>query len=250
MTQSDDGTSEVFIDAVAERIRSKLPKAQAELAEPFARKYLSQVDPRICPKRTIDDLYGAVLSHLNFVRKHTGGTRIRVYNPHLEEHGWESTHTVIEIVGDDMSFLVDSIGIEVNRQGLTLHLIIHPVMRLVRDAKGVLLRMAADDSEGQYESIIHVEVDRRTEPSDLQALQDGLTHILTDVRAAVSDWPAMVERLNEIIAGVGHPPSPEDPRTSPKPRRFSNGWLPTISCCWAVGTTSWKAAAARTNCTS
>ena len=224
MTQSDDGTSEVFIDAVAERIRSKLPKAQAELAEPFARKYLSQVDPEDLSERTIDDLYGAVLSHLNFVRKHTGGTRIRVYNPHLEEHGWESTHTVIEIVGDDMSFLVDSIGIEVNRQGLTLHLIIHPVMRLVRDAKGVLLRMAADDSEGQYESIIHVEVDRRTEPSDLQALQDGLTHILTDVRAAVSDWPAMVERLNEIIAGVGHPPSPEDPEDIAEAKAFLE-WL-------------------------
>ena len=65
MTQSDDGTSEVFIDAVAERIRSKLPKAQAELAEPFARKYLSQVDPEDLSERTIDDLYGAVLSHLN-----------------------------------------------------------------------------------------------------------------------------------------------------------------------------------------
>ncbi len=54
---------------------------------------------------------------------------MRVFNPRLDENGWESAHTVVEIVGDDMPFLVDSVTMEINRQGLTLHLIIHPVMR-------------------------------------------------------------------------------------------------------------------------
>ena len=75
MSQLDDGTNAGFIEAVAEQIRSKLPKAQAALAEPFARKYLSQVDPEDLAERTIDDLYGAVLSHLHFVRKHASRLR-------------------------------------------------------------------------------------------------------------------------------------------------------------------------------
>ena len=57
-----------------------------------------------------------------------GAPKLRVYNPRLDEHGWQSTHTVIEIVNDDMPFLVDSVTMEVNRQGLTLHLIVHPVL--------------------------------------------------------------------------------------------------------------------------
>jgi glutamate dehydrogenase len=63
------------------------------------------------------------MAHLSFARVFASGTpKLRVYNPRTEEHGWSSPHTVIEIVNDDMPFLVDSVTMEVNRQGYTLHL--------------------------------------------------------------------------------------------------------------------------------
>ncbi|NMG43254.1 NAD-glutamate dehydrogenase [Aromatoleum toluvorans] len=197
-------------ETILEQIAIKLPADQAALVGAFARRWFGQVTPEDIADYTVDDLYGAVLSHWNFARKHRGGTRLRVYNPKLEEHGWESTHTVIEIVNDDMPFLVDSIAMEVNRQGLTLHLIIHPVMRVVRDAEGVHQRIVedADASEGHYESIIHVEVDRRTDAEDLDALRVGLEQVLADVRLAVADWPAMQQRVADIIAEVEQNPPP------------------------------------------
>ena len=191
------------LSAVITQIAGKLPADQAAVVETFARRYFGQVDPEDMAERQVADLYGVVLSHWNFLRKHAGGARIRVYNPRLEEHGWESTHTVIEIVSDDMPFLVDSIGMEVNRQGLTLHLIIHPVMKIVRDPDGQFVKLAGTDEAGGYESVIHVEVDRRTEPAQLSALQNGLELALGDVQAAVSDWPLMRARLDEIIADAG-----------------------------------------------
>ncbi|HJV26528.1 MAG TPA: NAD-glutamate dehydrogenase [Aromatoleum sp.] len=197
-------------DAVLELINTRLPPEQAAVVGPFAQRWFSQVAPEDLADRAVDDLYGAVLSHWQFVRKHRGGTRLRVYNPKLEEHGWESTHTVVEIVNDDMPFLVDSIAMEVNRQGLTLHLIIHPVMCIVRDAEGLYQRLAEDpgDREGRYESIIHVEVDRRTDAEDLEALRRGIEHVLADVRAAVTDWPAMQQRVADIIAEIEQNPPP------------------------------------------
>ena len=42
---------------------------------------------------------------------------MRVYNPQFEEHGWQSTHTAVEIVTDDMPFLIDSVSMELNRAG-------------------------------------------------------------------------------------------------------------------------------------
>ena len=62
--------------------------------------------------------------------------KIRVFNPTPSEHGWRSTHTVVEIANDDMPFLVDSVTAELNRQELTVHLVIHPVLQLRRDAAG------------------------------------------------------------------------------------------------------------------
>jgi glutamate dehydrogenase len=109
----------------------------------FARLYYLQVAPDDLVERAEADLYGAALSHWQLARRftHGGAPKVRIYNPSAEEHGWQSTHTVIEIVNDDMPFLVDSIIMEVNRQGLTLHLIIHPVMRIERDGNGEMLKV-------------------------------------------------------------------------------------------------------------
>ena len=120
-----------LIEQITELVRAKLPAEQAGEAAEFARQYYGQVAPEDLAERTLADLYGAALSHWHFARSFAGGAaKLRVYNPRLDEHGWQSTHTVIEIVNDDMPFLVDSITMEVNRQGLTMHLIVHPVMKV------------------------------------------------------------------------------------------------------------------------
>ncbi len=214
------------LEAVVELIRNRVSADQAQVVEAFARQYFRQVDQEDLAERQVSDLYGAVLSHWHFARKYTGGSKIRVYNPGLDEHGWASTHTVIEIVSDDMPFLVDSIGMEVNRQHLTLHLIVHPVMRIVRDAAGQLTGLSdnGNDAAGRYESIIHVEVDRRTEPAHLEALQQGLELALADVRAAVSDWPQMRDRLKDILSGVETLPPPGDSSDTAEAKAFLQ-WL-------------------------
>ncbi|HJS77977.1 MAG TPA: hypothetical protein VJ778_11235, partial [Burkholderiales bacterium] len=104
-----------------------------DLTEEFTRLYYAEVDPEELAARVDADLRGAAAAHLAFGRSFSGGTaKVRVYNPVRETHGWSSTHTVVEIVNDDMPFLVDSVAMEVNRQGLMLHLLVHPVLRVVR----------------------------------------------------------------------------------------------------------------------
>ncbi|MBL8438600.1 MAG: NAD-glutamate dehydrogenase [Zoogloeaceae bacterium] len=194
-----------LVEAVMNQLRQKLPADQAQLVEAFGRQYFAQVAPEDISEYACADLYGAMLSHFNFARRFPDGpAKLRVYNPRQEEHGWESTHTVIEILQRDMPFLVDSITMEVNRQGLTQHLIIHPVIKIQRDDAGLLVGVVADRGapEGRFESVIHVEVGRRTEAADLAALEQGLARVLGDVTAAVEDWRPMQERVAECIREV------------------------------------------------
>jgi glutamate dehydrogenase len=139
------------------------------------------------------------MAHLGFARRFSTGTpKLRVYNPRPEEHGWSSPHTVIEIVNDDMPFLVDSVTMELNRQGYTLHLLNHPIFAAKRDRRAArVLRPSAQDERS--ESLIHVEIDREIDPRALKAIGDGLLCVLADVRAAVEDWRAMRARLVEIV---------------------------------------------------
>ena len=201
--EHDSEGSHALIEQVAQRILAKLPAEQAADAAEFARQYYAEVAPEDLAERTPEDLYGAAVSHWNFARSFaSGAARLRVYNPRLSEHGWQSTHTVIEIVNDDMPFLVDSITMEVNRQGLTMHLIVHPVMKIRRDAEHRLIGLARkrSESEGRLESLIHVEVDHRTDAKRLAELHEGLLRILGDVRAAVEDWKAMRQAVVDTAA--------------------------------------------------
>ncbi len=125
-------------------------------------------------------------------------------SPVAGEHGWSSRHTVIEIVNDDMPFLVDSASMEVNRQGLTLHLIVHPIFAVERDAGGALKGLYPREKkpDGARESFMHIEVDRLADPMARAQLAEGIERVLGDVRAAVTDWKAMVAQLRAVIADI------------------------------------------------
>ena len=201
-----DEAKAALIDKTVEHAHAKLPPEQAARLEALIRIYYGAGAPEDLLQRNASDLYGAALSHLNFAaRRAPGEAKVRVYTPRLEEHGWTSTHTVVELVNDDMPFLVDSVSMELNRLGSGVHLIIHPVARVRRDETGLLLDVLPFDTpaeDAQLESFLHAEVVRETDPEHLDRLRTGLERVLEDVRAAVEDWPAMVARAREVIADL------------------------------------------------
>jgi glutamate dehydrogenase len=200
------------IERLVALLRSKIASPQLATLDAFVRRYFGQVDPEDLAERELADLYGAALSHWNFAHKRDAGqVRVRVFNPSIAEHGWQSTHTIVEIVNDDMPFLVDSVTMEVNRHGLTLHLIIHPIVPVQRAADGTLQGLDAADA-GRRESFIHVEVDRMPEASRMAALAADLSRVLGDVRQAVADWAETRQRVLDIVAALDTqaPPIPTD----------------------------------------
>jgi len=222
---ADDGRARE-LDAVLGLVRTRTTAVRREVLERFVVRYFGQVDPEDLAERTPADLYGAALSHWNFARKREPGyARVRVFNPTIEEHGWQSTHTLIEIVNDDMPFLVDSVTMEVNRHGLTLHLIIHPLVAVLRGKDGILADVAAEGAtDAIRESFIHVEVDRVTEPARLAELATDVARVLEDVRMAVNDWKKMKDKLLAVIAEVDQRPPPMPPEELAECKAFLS-WL-------------------------
>ena len=130
-----------LIESVCARIRERLGEEDAAHAEEFARQYYRGVPPEDLAGLDPLDVYGAVLAHWSFARHREPGTpSVRVYNPEFEQHGWQSAHTVVELVSDDMPFLVDSTTMELSGQGAGIHLLVHPVIRVRRNGDGELAR--------------------------------------------------------------------------------------------------------------
>src|SRR3954452_20280107 len=154
---------QALTQAGCSRVREQLNGADAELAEAFAPQFYRWVALEDVAERDPLDLYGVAVGTFNFARERPAGTtRVRVYNPRFEEHGWQSTHTAVEIVTDDMPFLIDSISMELNRRGCGVHLIVHPVLSVHRDADGQMVEILPPgeeaDEDATRESVIHAEV--------------------------------------------------------------------------------------------
>jgi len=210
-TQPEQAKAEILQQIVA-TIHEKVPEERRDQVASLASQYYQRLAPEDLVELEIEDLYGAALAHWRLAqRRQPGEGKVRVYSPRFEEHGWRSKHSIVEIVTDDMPFLVDSVAMELNRKGLVIHLPIHPVIVVRRDQAGELVEVLPPDADdGIRESFLHFEVDRQSETEVLDQLRSGVENILVDVRNAVEDWPAMREQVHRILEEFAERPPPVD----------------------------------------
>src|SRR3954464_9887185 len=104
------------------------------------RAYYRHVAVEDIADRSDVDVYGAFASHYKLAGTRPQGTaRVRVFTPGPSDQGWSADgHSVVEVVVDDMPFLVDSLTMELSRQLHDVHLVIHPLFDVVRDITGTL----------------------------------------------------------------------------------------------------------------
>ncbi len=186
-------------------IEQKIPTAKAGLIKAFANQYYGTVAVEDLESFSIMDLYGALISLWNFIsERNKDELKIQIYNPHHDQHAWQSTHTIIEINCKDMPFLVDSTIMEVTRQGFHTHFSIHiGGVLFKRDENNKIIEVrprSERSSQDGYEAIIHLEIDRQTDPQVQAELKEGIERVLHDVHAAVEDWHEMKARLRECLA--------------------------------------------------
>jgi len=185
-------------------------QAGGEEAAQFARRLFGRASDKDLAAAPVDQRAAAALSLLSFTRRRLPGVaKVRIFNPALADHGFESRHTTVQIVNDDMPFLVDSIANEFNRREIAVHLLAHPVMATRRDLDGDLVGIALEAGErARPESIMHIEIDRQADPLLLDEIAAALTRVLAEVRLAVDDWRAMRRACLDAIADLapGHAP--------------------------------------------
>jgi glutamate dehydrogenase len=181
------------------RLAAEARSRGGEDAEQFLRRYFALVAPDDIIYTSSETLLGGVLSLWEFGEERAVGTaKVRVFNPST----WALEHTVLEVINDDMPFLVDSITAEINRRDRKIHLLLHPVVRVTRDAKGrrsSLESTKGGAAEAVTESYMHIEVDQETEANELAALKTSIENVLEQVRVSVADWRAMRARLKENV---------------------------------------------------
>ncbi|MDI3421688.1 NAD-glutamate dehydrogenase [Streptomyces luteolus] len=182
----------------------------------YLQRYYLHTAPEDLADRDPVDIFGAAFSHYRLAEERPQGTAsVRVHTPTVEENGWTCSHSVVEVVTDDMPFLVDSVTNELSRQGRGIHVVIHPQVVVRRDLTGKLVEVlpagAPDDAHDTLtESWIHVEMDRETDRADLKQITNDLLRVLSDAREAVEDWEKMRDAALRIADELPSEPTADD----------------------------------------
>ncbi|MBT2472466.1 NAD-glutamate dehydrogenase [Streptomyces sp. ISL-66] len=202
--------------------RPDRPDQDAMLA--YLQRYYLHTAPEDLLDRDPVDVFGAALSHYRIAEIRPQGTaNVRVHTPTVEENGWTSSHSVVEMVTDDMPFLVDSVTNELSRHGRGIHVVIHPQVVVRRDITGRLIEILGPDCDAHgpatarphdslVESWIHVEIDRETDKADLKQITADLQRVLSDVRESVEDWEKMRDAALRIAEVLPKEPTAPDLR--------------------------------------
>jgi glutamate dehydrogenase len=119
--------------------------------------------------------------------------------------------SIIEMINNDMPFLLDSVMAELTEQGVDVRLVLHPIFTVERDQNGALIGFRGEGPSvgaASRESFIQVHVERIEDETRQAAILDAIGAVLADVRVCVQDWRPMMSRVGEVIAEIKNNPPP------------------------------------------
>jgi glutamate dehydrogenase len=201
MTTTIPAARQKLIERIALAAKALRRRGDPLDVQEFVRQYYRGVGEEDLAEYRSETLAALALAHLrSATTRKPKRPLVRVFNTDEQRDGWSTTHTIVEVTTEDMPFLVDSIGMVLTQAGLTIHMMVHPVLSIRRD-RGGRLETLVEDGDGRkatHESWQHIEIDRIGAPERLQELEQKLLRTLEDVRLAVEDWGEMRQRATEL----------------------------------------------------
>ncbi len=195
----NEGQASVILDNVCKLIQKKVHADNVLLVEKFAKALYSNMSKEDLANRNDSDLYGAALSLWNSLEKNTTDDAvIRVFNPEVAKDGWQSSHTIVEIITKDMPFLVDSVRMAMTRENIASHLLLHCPLKIKRDENAKisgLSNLKAEQESSSTKTVFFIEIDRQTDSSVIESFKKELESVLVDVSVAVDDWQPIRKKL-------------------------------------------------------
>ena len=195
-----------LLEDLARRIERRADEDKVSSLQNLASAFYSRFPAEDMRGRSAENLYGCLYGLLHFMRVFDDREpRVRIFNPHIDRHGWESTATIVAILCRDMPFCTASVRGEINQRGINIHTLASCNLVARRDRDGALRQVAGRDEEGEdlsRESLLYFEITRHSNLEDLADLKAAIRGILSDVAHVVDDFAPMRERLDAARSSV------------------------------------------------
>jgi glutamate dehydrogenase len=196
----DDGSAA----ALLREAETRLAAADPDTPHEFVGELYGHTVPEDLLRYDPEDVAYLAARAYDFLRQRVPGRAdVRCQPVKLSGSYERNAATVLEIVNDDMPFLLDSVLGELAERRIEVLLVAHPVLHVVRE-DGRLVRLG----EGERESFIHLHLDGVKDAAACAEIAKATETVLGEVRLAVTDWRAMRERVGGIVKELKTNPPP------------------------------------------
>lgn len=202
-----DTTKEKLLAGLAERIEARGGAGHGDALHELSGVFFSRFPAQDLRGRSVENLYGLLYGLLRFMNVWPERTpKVRIFNPEIKSHGWESKYTVLAVLCRDMPFCTASVRGELNRRNIRIHCISSCNLSAQRADDGELLAIFPSDKEHDTElskeSLVFFEIARYSNKEQLEDLRLTLTDILNEVALVVDDFSEILTRVDDSIETV------------------------------------------------
>ena len=206
--------TQAVIQKLTSMFRDKFLAQDSKVLESLLRAYVGVISEEELHQRALLDLYGSIVSFWKFIYNKPGvDALIRTYNPVYEQNGWVSRHTVIELICQDSSFIVETLMMLMSSMDIGIHFMMNiGGIDLKRNEAGNLVELI--DNIGDEKNacpkekfcLVIMEVDLQVDDKDaLKKIEEKVNETYQKLKAVVRDFESMKLELQRMIKEVHQP---------------------------------------------
>lgn len=205
MQQKYQGATPHFVKKVTSHGLTRVAKADVDAYKVFVNQVLSFYQEDEIAKYRPEDVAAVIQHSFEFIKTRNikSSFQIRVFNPDADTDGYETPHTVVEILSNDQAFLVDSVTEAITRVGLKIYHLSHPLLDAGRDKKGKLTALAPMSKQTDRmaaESFMHIQISHLVSKKACDRIQRVVSEVLEAARYAYEDWHPIELRLGAAMS--------------------------------------------------
>ncbi|ODS23267.1 NAD-glutamate dehydrogenase [Candidatus Endobugula sertula] len=188
------------IDELLTKITSRLTHEEKNHLDALATHMFNHIDHKDIEHYKADDLEGLIFTWYRKVKNQPEQKAI-IFNPNVEEHGWQSAHTVIILHHTDVRYLINSIRNTLNQHNIKIHTVFHSYLPIERNKDGSLKKIHPS-KKSTNELLLYIEIDHHSRISDIKKLRKEVNNIIKDVNTVAQDYQNMCEMIDSMMQSL------------------------------------------------
>ena len=205
---NDSRSKERFLGFLNEEIDRRAPGVEEPVLKAFAAEVIGTMDFEDIRDRRPAEVWATIHYAWQYLQEYDpAGSKISLFNPRFEEHGWSSRHTAVLVLTHGIPFVSESLRLELNRRGIVIHMLVSSDLTVQRDAAHALRHVypatvPPDGERRTREALVYMEISRISDPALLAEIEQSLAGVIAEVTVVVDDFEPMRARVRELVAAL------------------------------------------------